>query len=761
MPNTLRPINVVGGYAKPYIQKLPNLSISAKQGTQAVTKQAVEKVLERPAINLTPKIISNSLPIANELVEKTAEGVATKVLPLATKLLPVVTKSLPVISTIADLLLNDAPTADEAEALKKAKEKQILLNPSEPAVEVAPAVPGAGFTGGQSPGVLYYVYYTTNRIQDSTGESFIGYEIREAVYGKVMGLRIENDDSSGNSFKFLVVSSTYYAEPRYIRIAQAGGQTWTLRSASLVRVDEQPDTGGDPPQAQPATYSSPGTTQISQQALQREVGDRAAPAPLTQQLELPDLADIKPKLDLIPNLKRTEQLPPLPEGEEKPRALPPQPTTKNPPQKPPSPNQNSLDTAPKTGDVTTIYSPSANPGTIQITQPFSIPSQPSLLPNAQPFTPTGTNRTPAPQPVTPAPPKTTPPPEKTPLEQFRQDLEKTINLIPAIANNTSRNAIKIAAKDGVCESFNPGECNADIRQNASSAAGNSANNNTALERILNNTSNAADLVLLPIINNKLGAQVPGGISGFLQRAFQATRLDKIINALTLITTLHNAAMLSRNLGSTLGDLTGQALSVIGIKDENGSALDINAEIGRQVNSLMSTILGAETWAGTKLAWNKANTIISSATQIVFTVRSLWDSSKEILEWTAENTGKIGNALKRFRVVGENAYRWMPEQVTHQNAWALKIERFRNGTDNLDDAASSLQGVLGEVQNIQQEFGELNEQKQRFDTNIANLTPKDRAENKPVADAVAAAKVVSKAPADAANVFRGEGETPDA
>jgi uncharacterized protein YoxC len=104
---------------------------------------------------------------------------------------------------------------------------------------------------------------------------------------------------------------------------------------------------------------------------------------------------------------------------------------------------------------------------------------------------------------------------------------------------------------------------------------------------------------------------------------------------------------------------------------------------------------------------------------------------------------------------------MPEQVTHQNAWALKIERFRNGTDNLDDAASSLQGVLGEVQNIQQEFGELNEQKQRFDTNIANLTPKDRAENKPVADAVAAAKVVSKAPADAANVFRGEGETPDA
>ncbi|NJM88292.1 MAG: hypothetical protein HC847_15120 [Hydrococcus sp. RU_2_2] len=134
-----------------------------------------------------------------------------------------------------------------------------------------------------------------------------------------------------------------------------------------------------------------------------------------------------------------------------------------------------------------------------------------------------------------------------------------------------------------------------------------------------------------------------------------------------------------------------------------------------------------------------------------------DSAREIMEWTAENTGKIGNALKRFRVVGENAYKWMPERVTMTNAWTRKIDRFREGIDSLDDAASSLGGVLGEVQNIQQEAGQLNEQKEQFDKNIKDLTPKAREDNEPVKTDVTESKQASGAPANTENVFRGEGE----
>ena len=378
-----------------------------------------------------------------------------------------------------------------------------------------------------------------------------------------------------------------------------------------------------------------------------------------------------------------------------------------------------------------------------------------------------------PTPVVPAP---TPTPTPTPAPNNQpdfDDLRERFNelsllvtgltvLLNPIANNTTPEALRDAAATGTCRTLQPGGCSTPMAQNAEDAARLSADNNNKLNA-LNTTLQGLDLSLLGVINNKLGPQLPGpnGIAGFLSRTAQAAKLDKALNALNTVLLLHNAAMLSRSLGSTLGDLTSQSLATIGIKDSEGSPIDINEQLGKQVNTFMESILGAEVWAGTKTSWNKASSIISSATNIMYTVRSMFDSGREILEWTAENTGKIGNALKKYRIVGEDAYKWMPERVTVQNRFTQKIDRIREGTDSLDDAASSLTGVLGEVQSIQQEYADLQEQKQRFDANIKDLTPKTREENKPVADAVTAARTASKAPADMPQVFRGEGETEDA
>jgi hypothetical protein len=248
------------------------------------------------------------------------------------------------------------------------------------------------------------------------------------------------------------------------------------------------------------------------------------------------------------------------------------------------------------------------------------------------------------------------------------------------------------------------------------------------------------------------------IQGFASTAWKATHADKVMNALTLVASLHNAAMLSRNLGETLGELTSQALATIGIKDSENSPLDINAAIGKSINSLMTSILGAEVYQGVKETWNKSSRIISSASQIVWTVRSIADSAREVTEWTAENTGKIGNALKKFRVVGENAYNWMPEKVTATNKWLSKVDKLKEGVDSLDDAASSFSSVLGEVQNIQQESQEIKEQGDKFKENVKLIQPKEREQNKPVEDARALELEASKSPSNTADVFRGEGET---
>ncbi len=60
-----------------------------------------------------------------------------------------------------------------------------------------------------------------------------------------------------------------------------------------------------------------------------------------------------------------------------------------------------------------------------------------------------------------------------------------------------------------------------------------------------------------------------------------------------------------------------------------------------------------------VAWKKANRIYQSAANIVNSVNSMIDSVRNVNEFIAENTGRIGNALKKFQVVSPNAFKWIP------------------------------------------------------------------------------------------------------
>jgi peptidoglycan hydrolase CwlO-like protein len=266
---------------------------------------------------------------------------------------------------------------------------------------------------------------------------------------------------------------------------------------------------------------------------------------------------------------------------------------------------------------------------------------------------------------------------------------------------------------------------------------------------LNAALSGADLaqnsVLLRVIDGKLGPQLPGGISGWLGKFAKSLHLDKVLNMLTTVTVLHNAAMLSTNLAQTLGDVASTAINTLIIRDENADQIDVNEILAKQFDQWAAGLLGQDVWTGVKLNWNKANRIVSTASNIVWSVRSIADSAREIGEWTAENTGKIGNALKRDRVVSENAYPWMPERVSGANAAQRKLQRMRDNLEPLDDAASSLQGVLGEVGSITSEINELREAKERFDTEISTAPPKPRTDNTPVKDAADSSDAASVSP----------------
>ncbi|MBW4572645.1 MAG: hypothetical protein KME31_33120 [Tolypothrix carrinoi HA7290-LM1] len=243
-----------------------------------------------------------------------------------------------------------------------------------------------------------------------------------------------------------------------------------------------------------------------------------------------------------------------------------------------------------------------------------------------------------------------------------------------------------------------------------------------------------DLALLKVIDNKLGPQLRGGISGKLNRFTKWLQLDRVLNILTWINTLHNAYMLSSSLGDTLFSVVDN-ISKLFFQDEEGIDIDSKSIIGGVIDDVAKNLFGVETWKGMKTTWKQWNRIYQAAANIANSVRSMIDSVRNIAEFTAENTGKIGNALKKFGAIGEKAFKWMPEHVNGRSIWMQRLE-------NLEDAASGLEMVTSEMVSVKDNLKELQDQKKEFEKGIEDLEPKETKDNKPIKDKVDASKTAS-------------------
>jgi hypothetical protein len=211
---------------------------------------------------------------------------------------------------------------------------------------------------------------------------------------------------------------------------------------------------------------------------------------------------------------------------------------------------------------------------------------------------------------------------------------------------------------------------------------------------------------------------------FAEKAWETTRLQKLLDLFTFIGVMHNAAFLSREVGETLGYVADNILATIGVQlqDETGEQINTSGLVGNSISNFFKTLLGEDVYNGIAEFWNKASTILRSASLIIWTVRGIFDGTQEVLEWTAENTGKIGNALKKWGAVGFNAYGWMAESVKSQDRVRRRYGRILDGLEAADDTASSFAMVTGEVREITDEVQELGEQRQQFKDAVEDLLP---------------------------------------
>lgn len=269
--------------------------------------------------------------------------------------------------------------------------------------------------------------------------------------------------------------------------------------------------------------------------------------------------------------------------------------------------------------------------------------------------------------------------------------------------------VQSAAQKGSCDTMNSPQCTANFESRINKntdAVGRALNNGLGnLFNGLNLGANSAQLAMLQGIDRKLGAQVPGGLGGAFTRLFTFLKVDRILNLLTAATTIHNAAMLSNNIGVTLGQAIGNIFALIGIKDESGNPFDVGQIINGTVENLMKAVIGEANYTAFSITWAKANRIYQASINALNSLQNLTNSVLNGLEVTAGRVGKIGNALIKSREVLENSYPVMNENPKFNGLLGV-LERYDNAANTIVQVTQAPLEIIQATTDLQQANTEL-------------------------------------------------------
>lgn len=246
----------------------------------------------------------------------------------------------------------------------------------------------------------------------------------------------------------------------------------------------------------------------------------------------------------------------------------------------------------------------------------------------------------------------------------------------------NKDGFKEAVEESICDSTQGG-C---LKSNIVDPLATGQNN-------LTNALQGLDLGLLTVIDGKLGDAIPGGIGGYLKKAWELARVDKIINMATLITSTHNAAMLSRNLGQTIGDVSSEALKFLKIKNPTtGADIDVNEVVGNTVKGLIESLVPADIRTNVSATWLKVNRIHTAAVGVASAISQTKNAVLEVQEITTNWVAEIGNNMQEQGLFEEDSYPWMNDKNDFTNPYAGFLNKVNNVEGIVESAGSFINSV---------------------------------------------------------------------
>lgn len=238
-----------------------------------------------------------------------------------------------------------------------------------------------------------------------------------------------------------------------------------------------------------------------------------------------------------------------------------------------------------------------------------------------------------------------------------------------------------------------------------------AANNALLLKIDATTTRTRDVITDP----KFGL---AKVQNYAETAWKATKADKIVNALNTMLIIHNGFMLSNNMLNTVSEVAEVGLEVLGIRDEEDSPIDISRAIGSKIKSLLENTLGSSRYEELTKDLASKMRIYQSGANMLYNIRSIFDSAQDIAETTGENIAFIGNALRRDGVVRENSYRLMPTDLQPSSRLLYRLER-------ANDALDTIEEVISDARDIKEELNEMQDNAKTFNEEVEKATTKQQ------------------------------------
>lgn len=210
-----------------------------------------------------------------------------------------------------------------------------------------------------------------------------------------------------------------------------------------------------------------------------------------------------------------------------------------------------------------------------------------------------------------------------------------------------------------------------------------------------------------------------------QRFKKWSYIGRFIDLLTLAGVIHNAFQLSNAVLQTCVEVVENVIQFFGFKDDEGNPIDVQESIGETFNGIMGGLLGEDKWLKYKAEWAKYNRIYQAGANVLNSITDTMDGLYSLNEQTATMTGRIGNAIKRFQLVGENAYDWMSENFANFRTGRWKnLIRVVDGLTQAQEVAEAIEDVSGTILSTAQSLQEAKENAEQFQKILEEMKPEE-------------------------------------